>query len=196
MTKNKYFQLDKEFLLLGGHPILDFVNTKVRHGDLAEDRLSEPMKVIAFFHEVLQVKISCDAKQFERLIKLRQLIRDLLETLVGKSDVKCQLNDINSLLSGFRYSPTLNLVASGEVKNTWVSASQDLVCESVLISQFLNLFEVAELKRIKKCANPNCSHLFFDNSKNNTRSWCSMKSCGNIMKARAYYERNKRKSRV
>jgi predicted RNA-binding Zn ribbon-like protein len=46
-----------------------------------------------------------------------------------------------------------------------------------------------DLRRVRECANEEegCGSLFLDCSKNQTRRWCSMKSCGNRAKFRTYY---------
>ena len=43
--------------------------------------------------------------------------------------------------------------------------------------------------RLKTCENPQCRWAFHDQSKNHSAKWCSMQSCGNRMKARAYRAR-------
>src|SRR5262245_5744103 len=40
---------------------------------------------------------------------------------------------------------------------------------------------------IRQCANSECLWLFIDESKNGTRRWCDMASCGNRAKARRHY---------
>jgi hypothetical protein len=45
--------------------------------------------------------------------------------------------------------------------------------------------------RLHGCANPTCRSVFFDRSKNRSARWCSMRSCGNQAKVRAYRERHK-----
>ena len=42
-------------------------------------------------------------------------------------------------------------------------------------------------RRIRQCANSECLWLFIDESKNGTRRWCDMASCGNRAKARRHY---------
>ena len=42
-------------------------------------------------------------------------------------------------------------------------------------------------RRIRQCANSECLWLFVDASKNGTRRWCDMASCGNRAKARRHY---------
>jgi len=40
-----------------------------------------------------------------------------------------------------------------------------------------------ELDRIRRCANPACARVFIDTSRNGSRRWCSMGTCGNRAKA-------------
>ena len=51
-----------------------------------------------------------------------------------------------------------------------------------------------ELSRVRECANEEegCGSLFLDCSKSQTRRWCSMESCGNRAKSRAFYDRQLR----
>jgi predicted RNA-binding Zn ribbon-like protein len=46
-------------------------------------------------------------------------------------------------------------------------------------------------ERLKACRLDDCQWAFFDQSKNRSRTWCSMKVCGNRAKARAYRERQR-----
>jgi len=45
----------------------------------------------------------------------------------------------------------------------------------------------AGARPIRRCANQECLWLFIDQSKNSTRRWCDMNSCGNRAKARRHY---------
>lgn len=49
--------------------------------------------------------------------------------------------------------------------------------------------------RLKACGNPDCEYAFYDHSKNHSGRWCDMASCGNLMKARAYRERQRKAPR-
>ena len=46
-----------------------------------------------------------------------------------------------------------------------------------------------DAERVKGCGDPTCRWLFLDLSKNHTRRWCDMKTCGNRMKARRHQAR-------
>jgi predicted RNA-binding Zn ribbon-like protein len=44
---------------------------------------------------------------------------------------------------------------------------------------------------VRICGAQDCGWLFLDTSKNHSRRWCNMKSCGNRAKARRYLDRNR-----
>ena len=46
--------------------------------------------------------------------------------------------------------------------------------------------------RLRACANDECRLFLLDRSKPNNARWCSMKTCGNRLKARRHYERTRR----
>ncbi|MFI6904626.1 CGNR zinc finger domain-containing protein [Nonomuraea sp. NPDC050394] len=48
--------------------------------------------------------------------------------------------------------------------------------------------------RLKSCGNPECRWLFYDQSRNRTARWCSMRACGSIVKARRYRDRQRRRA--
>jgi predicted RNA-binding Zn ribbon-like protein len=51
-----------------------------------------------------------------------------------------------------------------------------------------------DLGRVRECANEEegCGSLFLDCSKSQSRKWCSMKSCGNRVKFKTYYDKHLR----
>ena len=51
------------------------------------------------------------------------------------------------------------------------------------------------LHLVRRCGNPDCVLFFFDTTRNHRRQWCSMGTCGNLMKVRAFRRRH-RKTRV
>jgi len=61
------------------------------------------------------------------------------------------------------------------------------------IGRILGTAFLAELdgrwERFRICHDPGCSSVFFDRSKNKSGKWCSMSSCGNRAKVRAFRER-------
>ena len=50
------------------------------------------------------------------------------------------------------------------------------------------------LSRVRECAGERCGWIFLDTSKNRTRRWCDMRTCGNVAKARRHQARQRRNS--
>jgi predicted RNA-binding Zn ribbon-like protein len=48
-----------------------------------------------------------------------------------------------------------------------------------------------DLERVRQCGDSECGWLFLDTSRNRSRRWCSMESCGNRNKARSFYRRSR-----
>jgi len=123
-------------------------------------------------------------------------IRDLLLSIFagianGRSVSARHLSELNSALA---QAPGLLRVHKKPdcIKQEWSSAADGL--RQVL---FPILFSAAELLtsdrlgRIRECASNDCIWLFVDESRNRSRRWCDMSSCGNRMKARLHYQRAK-----
>lgn len=47
-----------------------------------------------------------------------------------------------------------------------------------------------ELDRVRRCANTRCAFVFFDESRNASRRWCDMDTCGNRAKAARFRQRH------
>jgi predicted RNA-binding Zn ribbon-like protein len=50
---------------------------------------------------------------------------------------------------------------------------------------------LGEWERVKICPADDCRWAFYDRSRNHSRTWCSMRACGNREKARAWRERTR-----
>jgi len=87
------------------------------------------------------------------------------------------------------------------VKETGEGYEWGLSCDTVPEMMLYQIAESAamlltseDLLRVRECANEEegCGSLFLDCSKSQTRRWCSMGSCGNRAKSRAFYDRHLR----
>jgi predicted RNA-binding Zn ribbon-like protein len=62
------------------------------------------------------------------------------------------------------------------------------------IGTLLGIAFMAELDgswhRFRLCADPTCTTVFYDRSKNHSAKWCSMQTCGNRNKVRAFRQRH------
>jgi predicted RNA-binding Zn ribbon-like protein len=59
-----------------------------------------------------------------------------------------------------------------------------------------DLLTSPDLRAVRMCAAGDCAWLFLDTSKNHSRRWCNMKTCGNRAKMRRHYAQQKRSGRA
>lgn len=71
----------------------------------------------------------------------------------------------------------------------WRDRELDMPLWGVCRSAADLLVSDAEVQRVRECGGIDCHWLFLDTSKNRSRQWCSMRSCGNRQKARRHYQR-------
>jgi predicted RNA-binding Zn ribbon-like protein len=190
--KNKHPDQNPSFLTLGGNPVLDFCNTLLIHSDRREDRLLTSKDAESFLKFFFQQKLSLTKKQFTLLLHLRFCFREYFYSLIEKKSNTNKRSHLTEFLE------SLKLVIEWHATNNnfsklSVSDKKRKYLES-MISEFFEFNRRFDGERIRKCANKNCSHLFYDVSKRNTRIWCTMKSCGNLHKARRFQARSKNNS--
>ena len=79
----------------------------------------------------------------------------------------------------------------------WTDKRSDLDCMLwPVVRTAADFLTSDELDTVRVCASNTCNWLFLDTSKNHSRRWCNMKSCGNREKARRFYTRKKSSSAV
>jgi len=87
------------------------------------------------------------------------------------------------------------LVASGsDVSCGWdFSGAPPAAILGPVAWQAAELLEHGEIGRVKECPlDEGCGWLFLDSSKNRSRTWCSMKTCGNSAKVKRFRTRHER----
>lgn len=173
------------FRQLGGHQILDFCNTLLIHRDSIKDDLIDIKSGETFYEEFFSIRVKFSLKEYHGLVNLRNLLRSYFESLIFSEEEK----SINSLNKWLKKNEVLPLVEFGQ-KISYHSSRKSKIYLPI-VNSFFPLLPVLIKSRLRRCSNPSCSHFFIDKSKNNQRHWCSMKSCGNIMKARAFKARKK-----
>jgi predicted RNA-binding Zn ribbon-like protein len=80
--------------------------------------------------------------------------------------------------------------SKGSWEIPWSAVSAPALLAPVLWSA-ADLILSRNRKRIRQCSNEKCLYLFIDESKNGTRRWCDMSSCGNRAKAHRHLLRKK-----
>lgn len=73
-----------------------------------------------------------------------------------------------------------------EPKGEGVAAAFGQIVAIAFVASFDGTFE-----QLKSCADETCRAIFYDKSKNHSGRWCSMSTCGNRAKVRAWRERQR-----
>jgi predicted RNA-binding Zn ribbon-like protein len=187
--------------LVGGHPALDFVNSlndwTVAH---PRDYLAQPQDALRFGRaagllsatEAHELAPAMDVAELESLRRLRACLQRVLHAAVHS--VAPDPEDLRTLSEAHAASArAATLCTSGAGGALTCQVPADLAGASTLrhriVQSAVELLTSADTARLKSC--PSCGWFFLDTSRNRSRRWCSMATCGNVAKARRYYERRK-----
>ena len=129
--------------------------------------------------------------ELRRIIKVREMLYRIFRNIAHKElPLNEDIRIFNKECSfAFRY---LNIKINDKLESSvrWSYERSDLL--RVLLPIIKSAYELLisdTMERIKECSN--CGWLYLDQSKNNCRIWCNMKTCGNSMKIKKYYEKKK-----
>ena len=82
--------------------------------------------------------------------------------------------------------------SGGRFEWSWPGAPLDLDRVSWWVARSAaELLTSPNLTFVRECASYDCGWLFMDTTKNRSRRWCNMSTCGNRAKGRRHYERRK-----
>ena len=192
------------FKLVGGHPALDFINT-VHDWNVSEphDYLSEFADAIRFGKAAGLLTRADDLLprqrtphlELMRLRELRALLKRIFQTrLSGQAPNNMDLGKLSTDLAEAAGATRL-MVANR--RSPQVLVTREITAEKAgvallrlrIVEAAVTLLVSEAMRRVKSC--PTCGWLFLDASKNRSRRWCSMDTCGAVAKARRYYRRLK-----
>jgi predicted RNA-binding Zn ribbon-like protein len=197
---------EQQFELIAGWLCLDFVNTA--DGDyLGEwnDELKTYDDLLAWSLQTrilneaaadrLYAKAAENPAQAEAALQkardLRFTIYKIMSaTAADDAPEECDLEAFNlALREALAYVRFVTV--EGHFHRAWMETDHlDLPLWHVLGS-VEDLLRSEQVHRLRECSGKECSWLFLDTSRNHSRRWCSMESCGNRTKARKHYHRIK-----
>jgi len=194
-----------QFKLAGGHPALDFINT-VHDWTATEarDYLSEFSDAIRFGEttglltraDVSRLRYRTPRLELKRLRELRGLLRRIFQMrlaggMPSGEDLKRLAADLSESARATRLMATPDRRSAQFLLRREVNA--ELAGEALLrlriVEAGVALLVSDAMPRVKSC--PACGWFFLDLSKNRSRRWCSMDTCGAIAKSRRYYQKLK-----
>jgi predicted RNA-binding Zn ribbon-like protein len=194
--------------LLGGNLCLDFVNT-------IEGRLDQhPIDFLHSYQDVVhwgdhasmlnaaQVKTLLDvaksspqlaARSFESAIELREALYRIFLAQAHKEQPP--QGDIDYLQQSYITALSHAKLTQMPQGSQWHWQTSNESLDTLLWSithAAVELLCSSAVQRIKECPGADdCGWLFFDESKNRSRRWCSMEGCGSRVKMRHQYARKR-----
>ncbi len=189
------------FELIGGDPVLDFVNT-VHDWTAAKPRDYVPTFSDALrFGEAVGVLTPAEARRLSALppgTELRRLreLRTRLERVLravqaGRSPTADDLEQLADDAADGARAARLR-AEKGHLKRVIDADAAGVAALRLrLVDGMIALLTSERLSRVSRC--PSCGWFFVDATKNRSRRWCSMAMCGSAVKARNYYWRTKKR---
>lgn len=185
---------------------LDYANTKVWHAsDKPEERLNsyndfvdwgEEAGLVSFevarrLRSLVVVQPENAVAAYGFAIQVREAIYRIFSSrYAGKSIPEADLAVLNSVIREAMSHLQLTPV-EGEIQWEWRPEIDgiNLILWPVARSA-AELLTSDKASRVRECEDDRgCGYLFIDQSKNHSRRWCSMESCGNRAKARRHYSK-------
>lgn len=195
------------FLFLDGNVAwLDFVNTELIDDGRPADRLERFEDLVEWLRlaELIDDAHAAEALRLwaghaqgrETLLRAKELRKALREAAARmEADGQLPAPALRAVNDALARSPgALRLVSRKQGYRVAFDAPPRRAEELLgpLAKSVAEFVAGADLRRVKKCGNPDCVLYFYDTTKNQHRRWCRMAVCGNRMKAAAHYRRLKK----
>ncbi|HEY7286100.1 MAG TPA: CGNR zinc finger domain-containing protein [Vicinamibacterales bacterium] len=190
--------------LSGGHPVLDFVNsiddwTVAGARDYLEEfgdarQFAEAVGLISRNEARLleRAPAAASARELSFLKRLRASLERILRASLDKRTTSGE--DLAMLRQGLveaaRRTELLPGADGSVSRRISAEASGPSTLRLRIVESARALLSSDSVRQVKAC--PTCGWFFLDVSKNHSRVWCSMDTCGARAKARRYYRRTKR----
>lgn len=197
--------------LVGGHVVLDLVNTvTARDGDPIDwldsyPRVLEWAALTAEFDESLLAELEQIDKAepdagtlaLRRLRDLREAVHDVLAAAIRNDTApEKALRRLEARWKDAVAVARLTISDHHTCLELSVESSRLEYFNHELALRAFDLLQSFPQARTRICAGTKCGWLFIDRSKGGQRRWCDMATCGNAAKSKRHYERKRTASGV
>ncbi len=196
----------ERFDLTSGALCLDFANTRESRSDPSTEQLESAGDLVAFAAasgivgagEAARLATLADgraasADALDQALELREAIYAVFAArAAGGETPRAELERLNRAVASAGARRRLEPHGGGFVV-AWSGLDRSLTAPLAVVAESaLELLTSPDLARVRHCAAGDCDWLFLDQSRNRSRRWCSMRTCGNRSKARRHYRRKRR----
>ena len=125
--------------------------------------------------------------------RVRAGLRSLAERGPSSERVRAEgLIEINRVLGRSAGTRRVELRPDGSFLRSFVPVGDAFAGLVIpIVESAADALILGELPRVRRCADPRCQRVFYDNTKNGRRRWCDMATCGNRAKAARHREKRK-----
>jgi predicted RNA-binding Zn ribbon-like protein len=195
------------FVFIADHRALDFVNTEIAVEGAPRDLLGGFADLVGWLERAGALDRAAargalakwggkraGEAVLEEARALRTAVRRLADAAVaGRPVPRAALARVNELLGrGVSVARVVPEAAGGFVTRRALRLREPADLLVPVAEAVADLLCHANLGRVRRCAHPACVLYFLDVTKNGTRRWCDMRTCGNRANAAAYYRRHHR----
>lgn len=201
-SQNPRFDLDS------GALCLDFANTVSSRAPLTGEKLVSYPNLVSWGHQsgMFEPEVADKLRQYavqhprlaatvlRRAVSFRELLYRVFSALAAQRTPDD--DDLWSLNAELEIAMTRLRVAAIGDGFGWRWRADEGSLDQMLwpaARSAADLLVSNDIGQVRECASDTCSWLFLDHSRNKTRRWCDMSSCGNREKARRHYRRKKLK---
>ena len=165
-----------------------FVNTCEIDGDEVVEGLGTPTDLAAWLeaHGLLEAGNALDEDDLRQAIEVREALRELLE---GNAGHEVDPTAISALREAAAAAPVAIRFDPGGGASFAPAAHGLRAALGRIFADIATATADGTWARLKVCRNDECRWAYYDGSRNRSGRWCSMASCGNRMKGRAYRSR-------
>jgi predicted RNA-binding Zn ribbon-like protein len=135
---------------------------------------------------------AAEAALHDALLLRESLYAIFSATSLGREPPKADLNRLNAAIQ--ESGKHVSLVQSNAGGFRWEWQGKEDYFDRMLwpiVRSAAELLTSDNLERLRECEAEGCGWIFLDTTRNRSRRWCSMESCGNRAKAQRFYQRHK-----
>ncbi len=200
---------DYQFEFSGGALCLDFANTGPdqkapetrgeklsNYSDLLSWAVQSGELTVPDARKLLSAANHSPSKTNAALRKARELRQALYDVFRAVAAQRAPGTADLDVLNRFWKSATIHrsvVHTAGDFHRAWVMDEGDELERPLwpIAASAEELLTGGEVNLVRECGSEKCSWLFLDHSRNKSRRWCDMKTCGNRAKAKRHYEKNR-----
>jgi hypothetical protein len=166
--------------------VAQFLNTAEVNGHVDQLTTTPHLARWLVRHRLIPPETQFDERDRKRMIEVRDALTQLAAANSGSGADRRAVTALNDAARRIRLGVRLHpadgyrLIAEGPGIDRPIGD---------LLLRVMAAMNNGSWQRLKVCANPDCNREFYDSSRNRSARWCSMATCGNRMKGRAYRRR-------